>query len=48
MNFHRWCYKHAHWFFKWASGYAYDFNMECNKLQDRIEKQLEEKKDATD
>jgi hypothetical protein len=41
MNFMRWCYFHAHWFYKWASWYAYDLNCEAEETITEIDKLLE-------
>jgi hypothetical protein len=41
MGFHRWCYFHAHWFYKFVSSYAYELNCQCEEVITQIDLLLE-------
>jgi hypothetical protein len=37
IGFHRWCYFHARWYYKFVSGYAYELNCQVEELRTEIE-----------
>lgn len=40
-----WLYHHAHWYYKWLSGYAYEMNCEIEEIREELRrtiKKLEE------
>ncbi len=45
LGFHRWCYFHAHWYYKWASGYAYELNCQCEELTTKIDQLIAKSKE---
>jgi hypothetical protein len=40
IGFMTWLYYHAHWLYRFLSGYAYDLNCQCEELCEELRAQI--------